>query len=238
MNVEPLRFLNINTHVGQSLRQGGTRRAKKKYRPHVVTLQEVQHVPSRLLIRVIFNPLQWSCVGHKPKSWGRGAAGSMVLVRRSRMKKIESNNTLVSHYRGKWHPERRTTFGVYVDKKTQKKWFISSVHTWTMAGGTAAWIREGHETQARAYFNMLTRARKEGGRGVAVGDWNERIGNGTLLAERLAEQHEVVPARLPNVTGVSLDEAFVTKNVKVLKYNRIPRAELTTDHEGLYFECL
>lgn len=238
MNVVPLRFLNINTHVGQSLRQGGTRRAKRKYRPHVVTLQEVQHLPNRILVRAIFNPIQWSCVGHKPRSWGRGAAGSMVLVRRSRMKKIESSNELVSHYRGKWHPERRTTYGVFIDRKTQKKWFICSAHTWTLAGGTADWIREGHETQVRAYVRMMLRARKEGARAIAIGDWNERVGNGNLLVEREMRESKFVSGRPADVTGTSLDEAYVTSNVKVLKYKRIPRAELNTDHEGLYLECL
>jgi len=243
MKPPPIRLLVVNTHVGDSLRLGGFKRVRRRKKPHVVMLQEVQRPTARARARALHNPLFWVEVGLEPKSDGRGASGTLIFAKRSRFKKIKGGSTnrlITAAIEGDpWHPERRLTRILLRDRKTGRYWRISNVHTWTLGrpGNNGPYIREEHMAQVDAHVYQLIRAKEKKQAGVAAGDWNELIGDGGSYVERRMGDAGARDARMRDLDkSLALDEAFVTDDVEVEAYERIPAEELDSDHRGLYVE--
>jgi hypothetical protein len=240
---EPVRILCVNTHVGQSLREGGFRRVRRQKKPNITMLQECGRVRVRARARLAHNPIFWINMGFVPQSDGPASSGTLIFAKRSRFKKIKggSNNPLLTAAipGDKWHPERRLTKLLVEDRKTGRLWRLIDVHTWTLGKpppGMDAHIRREHKKQVDAYAGQLRTARQKNQAGVAAGDWNELVGQGSSYVESVMGSVGATSARLADPHRRSLDEVFVTPGVRVLAYEVIPRADLTTDHEGLYVE--
>lgn len=239
-HADSLTVAAFNTHVGDALRNGGVRWLKREVNADLYLLSEVQSPGARARLRFVFPPTRWKYVGVKPPSTSRGAAGTIIVTRRSRLRFLSGSNTLVSRYVDRMHPTRRTTVGWYIDRLTGAHVTAMSMHMWTLAGsGGDPKIRAGHVAQINRYAAHARNARAQGDLVIAGGDVNERVnGDGTQPVEE-AMRHAGMGLTRPWTDRVdSLDDIWRStvagaRAVKSANYRRLRVPGKGIDHPAI-----
>jgi hypothetical protein len=243
-NPDALTVVAWNTHVGVGILNGGLTWLIGETNPDVLLLSEVGRPVARAALRARLNPAVWKIVGNERPSWGRGATGTMIVTRRSRLRFLNGSNTLVSPYLDRMHPQRRTTVGWYVDKLTGARVTLSSMHTWTLVGLKTApekrhMIKPGHMMQVQRYAAHARNARAQGDLVVFGGDVNERVnGDGTQPVEEAMRNAGMVLTRPWTDRTDSLDDIWRSavagaRAVKSANYRRLTVPGKGIDHRAI-----
>jgi hypothetical protein len=241
-----VRILNSNTHAGQGLREGGLLRVAKDTGANILTVQEVQRVSARVRLRRQFPSGDWGIFGLMPPSIGPASPGNHVLWQKDLFSKIGGRRDAISPqlfdsgHRDKWHPSRRLA-QVRLEAKEEDavRLAVGSDHTWTTAGHD--WSKgldrvvAGHKKQCRAQAEVAWDAQTQHFKVCHCGDENAAVAPGdghTAYVELQYQTHGMLPARSANAAKAELDAAWVSKDVKVVSFEWIPKERLTTDHDG------
>lgn len=195
-----LRVLVVNTHVGMLL-MSAVRYFLRSFNPHVVLLQEVQSPTARAKLRLVFALTKWSLTGTRPPSTGHGSNGSIVALRRDRLKRTSHVSRLVTRYRDRFHPERRLVFADATDRVTAHELRISSVHTWAGAN-----LPE-HRTQVAVYGRAVQEAHAQLKLALFGGDVNERTHAGETLFDNTMSERHMIAARIEGLDGLWVSRA-------------------------------
>lgn len=230
-----LRVLIVNTHVGMLLLTA-VRWLLRRDRYHLVLLQEVSSPLARMRLRLAFPLATWRLVGTRPASTGRGSSGTIVATRRSRLRHTGNGNPLltpqrfVNGVRDKWHPERRITWGTYIDRRTRRDVFAMSLHPWHTRGGPQSVIDE-HNRQVRAYATTARERVRDGFVTIVGGDVNAT--RGSLAGERLGPANglrvvswEHIDALLVSATEPASPERIRVQSVEHIDLSRFRGGEV------------
>lgn len=241
-----VRGLYINTHAGQSIRQGGLTWARERYHPDFTALAEVGRRPAQRRLLEMYPHERFSFTGIAPRDQHLVVkSGTILIARRADLKKTWGENTLLSQQRwlddgtrDKWHPVRRMTRARF--KFTQNPdvdFEIGVDHCWTYAGHrlfSDHEVPKGHRHHVKSYAAKMRAANAEKRACVDIGDMNEQVSRGAQgpnFVERAFQE-----AGAEALIAHRLDYLFANDRVEVLDFEIIPQNRLRTDHDGFVFD--
>lgn len=236
-----VRVLYVNTHVGQSIFQGGLGDAVSIHNPDVVVAVEVARLRAKLALRRLFPRKKWSIAGYKPVPVpGWVGSGTHIIAKRSVLKKKWEGNPLMTRQRwvagkrDKWHPLRRLTRANYVFAGRQSlALHIGADHAWTHAGHP---LHGDHEVptkyrgQIHAYANAAGRSVRQDVATADFGDMNALPADGDFVKKVFRDQGMEVLYRQ------GLDFLLGNDRVDVVSVKRIPKEEIDSDHDAFVVE--